>query len=656
MGGVFTGLSALSSSQRALDIIGQNIANANTPGYHRQAVRLAETVPVEQGGFLIGTGVKVSDIQRLRSSVLESAVTRLTYESADTSAQLTTLQQVESLISPSEGSVHDDLEAFFNQFEQLASRPDDQPLRRVMLGSATALTDQLNSLGANLDRIQGDLDGQIHQSVDQINALARQIAAINPEIQRAEVQHIPANDQRDQRDQLINELAGLVGVQTFEHDYGVTNVNVGGWPLVTSDRAGEIQASLDASGSIVISLKGQTQPLAISGGKLGGLLEARNQFLSDVRSRLNSLTSELVQRVDAVHATGLGLFGGFDFLAGSRAVNDITAPLAQAGLAFAPQAGSLFISVTDTATGVRTLNEVVIDPATQSLQNVAASISGISHIQALADAQTGTLKIIAEPGYQFDFAGRLETAPDPSGITGTTVPGVSGKYTGASNDVFTFQVSGTGTVGVTPNLQLLVTNSAGGTVASLNIGQGYEPGSVLQVADGVTVTLASGTANVGDTFSTRVIAQPDTAGILPALGLNSFFRGDNIQDIGVRADLLTNPERLGASASGQPGDGSRLRDIAALRDLKLLGGGTQTFREFHAATVGDLGREVQDLTSQQSQQQLLGQRLETERQSISGVDPNEELVHMLQFQRSFQMAARYITAVNQALDELVHIL
>ena len=98
------------------------------------------------------------------------------------------------------------------------------------------------------------------------------------------------------------------------------------------------------------------------------------------------------------------------------------------------------------------------------------------------------------------------------------------------------------------NLTLEVKNSSGSVVASLNVGQGYEPGSALQVVDGVSVRLGAGTANDGDTFTAQVVADADTAGILPVLGLNSFFTGHDAGDIHVRNDLISNPGLLAASA------------------------------------------------------------------------------------------------------------
>src|SRR5205807_249726 len=130
------------------------------------------------------------------------------------------------------------------------------------------------------------------------------------------------------------------------------------------------------------------------------------------------------------------------FLGGERGADDATVPLSQAGLSFPPQAGVLSVSVTNLATGERKLTQINIDPATQSLQGLATALGGVANLQAVVDTQTNTLKLLAAPGYAFDFAGRLPTAPGTVAITGTTTPSLQGTYTGAKNDDYTFTVSG----------------------------------------------------------------------------------------------------------------------------------------------------------------------------------------------------------------------
>jgi flagellar hook-associated protein 1 FlgK len=152
-----------------------------------------------------------------------------------------------------------------------------------------------------------------------------------------------------------------------------------------------------------------------------------------------------------------------------------------------------------------------------------------------------------------------------------------------------------------------------------------------------------------------VLADPDTAGILTALGLNSFFEGDFAGTLRIRQDLPTNLEQLSGSRSGLPADGSNWKRLADALEEPLLAGGTSNMRKFFADFTTDVGSQVQDLDQRQTALEALGNGLEAERQAISGVDPNEELLRLLQYQRSFQMSARFMTVVNETLDDLLRL-
>jgi flagellar hook-associated protein 1 FlgK len=653
--GLTTGLSALQVSQRALDIVGQNIANANTPGYHRQVLNLSTRFPVEIGGQSIGTGVQITDVRRLHSQLLESALAQHASESGDAASQLETLRHIESLLTTGEGSIHDTMEKFFNGLEQLSTRPGEVTLRRTVLGTASALSSEFNYVGGEFDRIRTDMKSQIESVVTEVNSLAREIADLNESIQRSAARDVTANDLLDQREQLTKQLAELTGIRMVEADQSQLNIFLEGWPLVVANQATTLGVSKDTDGNTIVTRPGSDDGVAIHGGKLGALLTLQNSTVPAYQERLELLAHEFIRAINNVHATGVGLNGPFSFLDGVTSVSDTTVPLTQAGLAFPPQAGSLFMNITNTATGQRTLVEIAVDPATQSLDDLATTISGVTGVQAIADAQTGSLQILAESGYAFDFSGQLQTDLNSVAVTGTSVPQVAGTYTGTTNDTYTFRVVGSGTVGVTPDLSLKVRNSAGTVIGSINIGQGYEPGKSIAAVNGLTVQMTAGSVNDGDNFTARVIGQPDTAGILPALGLGTLFTGAGALDIRVNDKVMADPTQFAAARSGMPGDGSNLARMIAVRDQPLLGNGTQSLRDGYAALVTDVASSVQNLSERQSHQELLGQRLEAERQSISGVDTNEEMVKMVQFQRSFQMAAKYINVVSQTLDELARI-
>jgi flagellar hook-associated protein FlgK len=173
---------------------------------------------------------------------------------------------------------------------------------------------------------------------------------------------------------------------------------------------------------------------------------------------------------------------------------------------------------------------------------------------------------------------------------------------------------------------------------------------------GVNVKLTSGTVNNGDTFSLNVAANPDSAGLLSALGLNTFFVGNGAGGIRVNSALLDHPENFAAGTSGQPGDGSNLARLVTLRDSPVLGNKSLTFQQFLDSVIGDIGSQSQDLQTRKSAYDALGNQLSTQQQGVSGVDPNEEMIKLVQYQRGYQASAHFIATVNQTIDEMITLL
>lgn len=645
------GLSGLLTSQRLIDLTGQNITNANTAGYHRRVARLA----VRTTGQETAMGVEITNISRTLDQSLEQAVTRSTFAFHDLDAQLGVLRQIEVELNPGTGSVADLLERFFNQSEELAGHPDDLTRRRAVIQTANSLTERLNSLFNNLETLRANLSERLERGVNEVNRLTTNIAQLNAAIQKNTVQGVNAEDLSDRRDQLINELAQWIDVRVLTLEHGSVNVLAAGLPVVLGSQKIDLQMSLDGEGNTVLAAAGVPASLNVTGGQLRGLLEMRNQTTRSVQDSLNEFALSLVRTIDGVQATGLGFGGPFNELRSLRAVNNANVPLSQAGLAIPPKAGTLSVSVTDLATGQRSMTQIAIDPATQSLQDLASALSSIPHLQAIIDPQTNALTIVAAPGFAFDFAGRLSTTPDSTTLSGTSTPQLGVAYTGTSNEQFTFKVVGSGTVGVTPGLSLEVRNAANQVVATWNIGQGYQPNTDLPTLQGVRLQLGSGTVNDGQAFVVHAVVDPDTADILPALGLNGFFRGEELGKLSVREDLLAESGRLATSRTGFPADGTNWQRLADARDQALLSGGTRTFRSFYAELAANVGAQVQDVQQRHAAEESLGRSLEAERQGVSGVDTNEELMRLVQYQRAFQLSGRFLNIVNELMDELLRL-
>jgi flagellar hook-associated protein FlgK len=234
----------------------------------------------------------------------------------------------------------------------------------------------------------------------------------------------------------------------------------------------------------------------------------------------------------------------------------------------------------------------------------------------------------------------------------------TGKYTGTTNEQFTFVPNMDGTIGTTAGLQIAVYNSAGGQVATLDVGAGYEPGTSLALPSGLEVSFGFGSlsASSNQAFSLHALADSDTTDVLVALGLNAYFTGTNAGDIGVRDDIERDPSAIASTQSGEAGDNATIRDMLAAQTANSAGLGDAAVGTYWGDTVSGLGFEIEAAESAREVDRFLMDSLTARRDEISGVNVDEELVDMIRFEQAFSAASRYISVVNSTNDELMNLL
>jgi len=649
-------VSALQTAEQGLAIAGNNIANASTPGYHVESAVIGSLGTTQLGNLAVGMGSGITTVNRAVSSQLDAALTQQTIQNGYTDASLTASTQIENVLSTGTTSPATQLESLLNSLQSLSSSPTNGASLNAAVNSASTVATAFNNAANDLSQIQQGLDTSVNSDVSQINSLTSQLAKLNDQISSLpNTQNGSVNSLLDQQSALVSQLSGLVNIQVQNGNNNQVSIVLGNTALVAGTESQPLNVGSDSSGNLTITAAGSTSTLPVTGGDLGGLLSQRNQTLSDYQNRLDTLAKQVATSFNAVQSTGLGSAGGFSQITGQNGVTNTTANLNAAGLASAPTSGTLYVGVTNTATGQRTITAVPITPQTQSLQDAASAISSdVPNLQSYVNNQTGTLSIIASPGYTFDFTGGYESSPTTNFSSGsTTTPTVSGTYTGTKNDNYTVTFLSSGTIGVTPNLQAQVTDSSGNVLTTLNVGQGYQAGQSISVANGITLSLNSGTAAAGDSFSTPVVASADSGGILNSLGINTLFTGNSAATLSVSSSILNNPSLLATSTTGQAGDTSNLQRFAALGTATVLNNSSQTFSQYANQMVSDIGTEVQTLTAQQSTNQTLTTSITNQQQSVEGVDTNQELSNVMQYQQMFEVAGKYMSAINDAVQSLI---
>jgi flagellar hook-associated protein 1 len=304
---------ALAAQQYGLDVTQNNIANVNTPGYARQRASLVPGDSVFQGEYQLGMGVRLASIDSYRSAFVDHRVNDELQSQGEFGAASTALQQVESVFNESQGSgLQSALTAFFNSFSSLAATPEDVSLRQQVLARADDLAAQFKLSYERLESIQSQQNGVVAETVDEINTTAAAIAKLNVEIQAARGANTNESTLRDQRQELLDKLAGLTDITYFEAELGgVTVMSRQGALLTVGNQAYRWNASTSSSSGNQLGVwaGGVEITATMQSGKLGGLLKSRDVNIAGYLRALDDMAAAVIDRVNTQHALGSDLNG-----------------------------------------------------------------------------------------------------------------------------------------------------------------------------------------------------------------------------------------------------------------------------------------------------------------------------------------------------------
>jgi len=318
MGGLFQGLEigrrALLSHQVSLQTTGHNIANVNTLGYTRQRVRVAATRPNMTSIGSVGTGVSVIDIRHIRDLFLGQQYRDATKSLGQWGYKHKTLSQIESLINePQDDSLNDLLNQFWDAWSDLSTNSDSSSHRSMILAKANQLINTFHQLSGQLTALRDSIDRDLTNLTKDVNRLTSEIAVLNHQITTAELGGSRANDLRDERDRLTNELASIIDVRTIEKANGATVVFMGAMVIVDSSDSFDIGTTIVNEGGTSmhhIVWEGTDVRLKNLSGELAGLTESRDETIPSYIDDLNEMARTLVEEVNAIHEVGYGYQNG----------------------------------------------------------------------------------------------------------------------------------------------------------------------------------------------------------------------------------------------------------------------------------------------------------------------------------------------------------
>ncbi|MCD6162441.1 MAG: flagellar hook-associated protein FlgK [candidate division Zixibacteria bacterium] len=311
--GLEIGRRALLSAQYALNTNGHNIANVNTPGFTRQQAMMISTQPFDSNRMQFGTGVKVDSVRRIRSYFLDEQFRQETQRMGRWQTLSYSWEQVERIfVEPSDNGFGSLLEDFWNSWQDLSISPDSMAARSAVREQANLLINGLHQMNNQMTDLQKSIDDDIQKSVEYINEIANQLASLNETIQTAELSGHQANDLRDRRDLLVDELSDYINVEVLEQPNGNYTVFVGSMAFVDGNTVSNLELSVRDTGTTVIhDIKFANSPISpeIVNGKLAGYIETRDEIVPERLAELDQLALSLVEQLNELHKDGYSLNG-----------------------------------------------------------------------------------------------------------------------------------------------------------------------------------------------------------------------------------------------------------------------------------------------------------------------------------------------------------
>jgi flagellar hook-associated protein 1 FlgK len=440
------GATALGASQLAIQVTGNNLANAATPGYSRQLASLASLRPDNYGNISVGTGVKVADVRRQVDDALQQRLWKAISDQASADQSNGSLGQIESMLDElGDRSLSNQLNTFFGAWSERANLTDSSA---VVVQQGQALADFIRKMRSDIVKQGDNGDQQLGAMVDKSNDLLKQIAGLNQQISDFEAGGAEASTLRDQRDQLVTQLSQYMEVTSVEQKNGSVDVLVGSTPVVMGSVSRGVQLERQSRGTppnttldVYIATRDDASRLNVQNGQIGAIISGRSDTVGKLVDTLDKVSQQIIFEVNKLHSTG-GTSTGLTSLTSTlsiptedqaRALND-PANTTLSNLPWQAQNGGFLVNVTS-PTGAKTSVRINVDldgrkndgsvgfTDDTSLQSIVSQLNGVNGLSASVTAD-GHLKIDAASGFTFGFSDDSSNALAVLGVntffTGTT--------------------------------------------------------------------------------------------------------------------------------------------------------------------------------------------------------------------------------------------
>ena len=614
--GIEIGKRSLFVQSQSINTAGHNISNADTEGYSRQRVNITSFSPLYRPDLTraetpgqIGQGATVQNIERVKDELLEKRIVAQSNQESYWKTRDEYYVMIEGVYNePADISIRTNMDKFWQSWQELSLYPESKTARQAIVTRGETLVNSIQQRHNSLAGIGNIINGDIEATVDQVNSYTRQIAELNTEIEKSKAMGDNPNDLLDRRDLLTEKLSSLINVTSDNRDSDEFMIHVDGKILVQGGKARsfDLETVTDGTGYSKVTWADTKEDATFSGGSLGALIELRDKDLRSELQSLDTMTMNFVDLVNDVHRNAVGANNttGLDFF--------VEQPYVTNALGNYDRNGD---GVEDTS---------MIFRMTGSNQLNLQDQVGIEGVITLS-GKNGNVEI---PYFPTDT---VETVINRINDSNSEVKAYLDKNNELVLKATTSEDSSN------PDFVIRYVEDSGhflaGYAGILN-GSGVENAYNFNMANAVE-SLTNNAA-----YSVAPVLNPSGyVTINPAIKMD------------VMSVAASYPD---ASGFAESGDGSAAKDIASLRNTSVMIGENKTFDDYFAESVTNVALKGEQAQLNYESQVAIMSDLRGMRDSISGVNIDEELADIIKFQHGYNAAARFITVVDELLDTVIN--
>ncbi|OJF77568.1 MAG: flagellar hook-associated protein FlgK [Treponema sp. CETP13] len=617
-GTIEMGKRSLMATNQQLATTGHNISNADTEGYSRQRVTLSAMDPLyradlsrEERAGQIGQGVTVESVTRVRDELLDTRIVAQANEKSYWSTRDDYCTMLESIYNePEDISIRSNMDKFWESWQELSTYPDSKAARQAVITRGETLVNSVKQRFTSLSGIGTMLNGDIEGTVSEVNSYAKQIASLNNQIVESEGLGDNPNDLYDKRDLLTDKLSELINIKVDHRDPDEFMIHVGGKILVQGDqnRSFDLEKMSDNNGySKVVWADTGDDATDITGGQLGALITLRDDDVRSEMQSLNTMSMNFADLVNDIHRNSVGANNttGLDFFVEEPFVTNAQGNFDRNG-----------DGVEDSSYIFRMTGGNKLDLQAET---------GLEGVMTLS-SDTGTVDISYGPA--------------------DTVETIINRINDSSSDVKAY-------LDRNSNLVLKATTAKSMENPDFVIRHVEDSGYFLSGYSGLLAGRGAenaydfGTANAVESLASNNAGYA----VAPVLNPSGYMEVNSLIKSDVQSVAASKPNSYGMAEAG---DGSAAVEIAALRNSNIMIGNSKTFDDYFADTVTKIGLKGEEAQINLESQTAVMEDLTNLRDSISGVNMDEELADMLKFQHGYNAAAKFISVMDELLDTVIN--